>query len=466
MGQDYLKIKLVINETNIPMVSRFVGDAVEPIGLTPRQAKLLCFAVETILELRMGHLPKEMPHVEIVVTKNLEDISVSVRDKGLPYVLTDRQRQIIANGLADNYRLDQLGSDGQRLTYILKTERSQELSIPEMKDEELLDDTLTVSPVRTDDEDINEAIRCLYAAYGYEYLHQALYQVEHFREVLLDGSFVASMARNEHGQVLAMGALVRDADFPGLYEASALATKPFARGKGVANLLVKNLLERLNDLDAEGCYVCPVAFHTATQKICSASGMTPTGFVLHGFPPTSVGSFRDGDRRMDYALCVSLRNREKEHILYLPEEAKDITAEVFETEHLNYTAAQADTLPAETSVSFAVDAFTATSYITVDAAAADFGERMDTILSDKDVSHCEVLVLFLNMNQSGAPEAYTLMRERGFLFMGSLPGSTNGDYLVLEHLMGIPFERDKIKVTPEYGALLDRLLEINQYKPE
>ena len=190
MGQDYLKIKLVINEVNIPMVSRFVGDAVEPIGLTPRQAKLLCFAVETILELRMGHLPKEMPHVEIVVTKNLEDISVSVRDKGLPYVLTDRQRQIIANGLADNYRLDQLGSDGQRLTYILKTERSQELSIPEMKDEELLDDTLTVSPVRTDDEDINEAIRCLYAAYGYEYLHQALYQVEHFREVLLDGSFV------------------------------------------------------------------------------------------------------------------------------------------------------------------------------------------------------------------------------------------------------------------------------------
>lgn len=461
MGQEYLKLKLIPSEINIPTVARFIEDTVKPIGLTDHQSVLLCFAVESLLELRLRELGRDEPYVEISVTKNMEDICIAVRDKGTPYILTDNQRRILSRGLADSYRLEQLGSEGQRMSIYLKTVQDAELDFPEQEDETLLDTQFSIAPVQMDEQDVNEAIRCLYAVYGYEYLHQALYHVDHFRDVLTDGSFVASLVRNGHGQVLAMGALAWDADFPGLYEVSALATKPFARRQGVANRLVSHLLERMETLDANGIYACPVAYHTATQKICTASGMTPSGFMLHGFPPTSVGSFRDGDRRLDYAVCVHIRSSEQEHILYLPEEARALSVEIMEAEHLRYRLAVPDGFAPETRVSYAVDTFTSTTYITIDAAAEDFVSRIESILSDKAVSGCELLALFLNIEQPGAPAAYATLRERGFLFTGCFPGSNNGVYLNMEHLMGIPFERDKIQVTPEYGALLDRLLEIN-----
>lgn len=465
MKNVYFRAQLIPNEQNIPTVARFVTDMTRPLGFSERRCKLICFTVESVLELRAPQIGTQNPFVEIEVSKSMDSILISVSDKGLPYVLNENQRRMIEHGLADSYRLEQLGADGQRLTFIIKQEIGTEIQMPRVEDETLLDAELSCGAVADTDEDINEAIKCLYSAYGYEYIHQALYQIDHFRETVNAGDFLPVMARNAHGQVLGLGSLMRDADFPGLYEISSLATKPFARGHHVANQIVSELLRGMDALPGKTCYCCPVAFHTATQKICNSASLTPTGFVLHGFPPNAVGSFRDGDRRPDYALCFRVTDKTRPHTLYLDEEPREMVAGIFREEQLNFRVSDEEAFDPENRVAMAVDRYTASTIVVADACGREFDEKLAGILSDRDVKATDMILLFLNVNQPGSIHAYRSLRQSGFIFTGTFPGCDNGDYIVMQHMMGIPFERNKICLTPNYSDYLDRILAVNGLAP-
>lgn len=460
--QEYISLKIISNEANAPTVARFIADTVKPLGFSERRAHLICFAVESVLDVRMRQITSDNPFVEISVSQNAEYVIISIRDKGLPYILTENQRLILSHGLAENYRLEQLASDGQRLLLMLRPETENVFELPHMEGETLADAEITAQKLRPTDEDINEAIRCMYSAYGYEYLHQAMYKIGHFRELVEEGSFHATLAKNAHGQVLGMGALVKDQDFPGLYEVSNLATKTYARGHGVAKLLFREALREADGLDAEGIYCCPVAFHTATQKICEAVGMTPCGFILQGFPPNAAGGFRDGNRRLDYALCANITNKQKHHTLYLAEKIRGIVTEFFDTEKLRYTVEESAEIPQETRMDVGVDAFTSTASVVADQCGADFESRIAGLLQDREVIASEMIMLFLNVNEKGAVHGYEVLKKHGFLFMGSLPGSLNGDYIIMQQLRGEAFRRDKIKLTPTYAAWLDRIMAVNE----
>ena len=461
MENVFFRIQMIPNETTIPQVAQCISEIVRPLGFSEKRSRLICFAVESTLDMRAQQIGSDNPFVTIELTKKPDAVDISISDKGLPYVLTENQRRMIARGLADAYRLEQLGADGQRLTFILKQETDVDIELPRLEDETLLDANLSFKKVDDTDEDINEAIKCLYSAYGYGYIHQPIYKISHFRDILRNGSFLPVMAKNDNGQVLGMGALVRDADFPGLYEVSNLATKPFARGHHVANRIVQSLMDELGTLDGEGCYCCPVAFHTATQKICNSAGLTPTGFVLHGFPPNAVGSFRDGDRRPDYALCFRIANKTRNHALYLDEEPREIVTDVFRREALNFNVSTDGGFDPESRVVMEVDRYTVSTVVVADAIGSDFDEKLRGILADRDVKASAMILLFLNVNRPGAIFGYRFLRENGFIFTGTFPGAQNGDYIVMQHLMGIPFEREKICLVPNYSDYLDRVLAVN-----
>lgn len=459
--QDYISLRVISNEKNIPAISQFIAELVGPLGFSEKRTRLICFAVESILDMRFKQISADNPFIEITVSKNMEYINLAVRDKGLPYILTENQRNMLRR-LADGYRLEQLASEGQRLLLMLKPKTEDNFELPHMEEEALEDAELSITGMNSTDEDINEAVKCMYSAYGYEYIHQALYKIEHFRDLINDKSFLASMVRNAHGQVLGMGALVRDQDFPGLYEVSNLATKKYARGHGVAKMVFNELLQKTVSLDAEAVYCCPVAFHTATQKLCEENGMTPCGFILQGFPPNAAGGFRDGNRRLDYALCANIIRKDRLHILYLADEIKPLVTEFFDAEQVAYTVSEPDELPKESRIVLGVDSFTSTASVVTDECGADFGTQLTDIVNDRDVVACEIIMLFLNVSGKGAISAYKTLRSHGFIFTGSLPGSVNGDYVIMQRLQGQPFRRDRIQLTPRYSAYLDRILRVNE----
>ena len=72
---------------------------------------------------------------------------------------------------------------------------------------ELTNREFTCRLVTDDQEDIVKALECIYSHYKYDYLHQALYDVDYFKEILQGGRYVAAVAENLDGQVMGFGAL-------------------------------------------------------------------------------------------------------------------------------------------------------------------------------------------------------------------------------------------------------------------
>ena len=62
---------------------------------------------------------------------------------------------------------------------------------PELKNDitELLDRDFTCRLVKDNDEDIIKALNCIYSHYKYDYLHQALYDLDYFKDVIRNGRF-------------------------------------------------------------------------------------------------------------------------------------------------------------------------------------------------------------------------------------------------------------------------------------
>lgn len=462
MEQELIRLKIISTEMNTPLIAMFISEVLKSFGFSKKRSLLLCFTVESVLESRLRQLSSENPFVEVIVSQGVRKISVSIGDKGMPYVLTDSQRSMLNRGLADSYRFEQLGCEGQRLVLNFRREDNIDIPLPVQEEETLLDENISVVPLGTEDLELNEAIRCFYSAYGYEYLHQSLYNIDHFKAMLTDGSCFAALAKNEHGQVLGISSLMRDGDFPGLYEISASVTKPFARNRHVAQKINNYLLEQMEKIDAECLYTCPVAFHTATQKIFNSCGMTPFGFIFHGFPAKSVGSFRDGDRRPDYAISAVVKDKTKLRHFCLPEHLHGFIAERMELEGLCYTFLPEDrALPAESEIIMDIDAYTAITTFIVNACAADFDEKFTEMFRSRSVQQTEMVMLFLNAGRTGADEACRILKKLGFLFTGLIPGSTNGEYVIFQHMMGLPIQRDRIQLTDNYADLADKILALN-----
>ena len=462
MEQELIRLKIISTEMNTPLTALFITDVMKSFGFPKKRAVLLCFTVESFLESRLRQLSSENPFVEVIVSQGIRKISISIGDKGVPYVLTDAQRRMLSRGLADSYRFEQLGCEGQRLVLGFRRETDSDIPLPTPEEETLLDENISVVPMGTEDWEINEAIRCFYSAYGYEYLHQSLYNIDHFKTMLKDGSCIAALAKNEHGQVLGISSLMRDGDFPGLYEISATVTKPFARNHHVAQKINNYLLEQMEKIDAECLYTCPVAFHTATQKIFNSCGMTPFGFIFHGFPAKSVGAFRDGDRRPDYAISAVVKDKTKLRRFCLPEQLHGFIAQRMEMEGLRYTFLPEDgALSAESEIIMDIDAYTAITTFIVNACAADFDEKFTEMFRSRAVQQTEMVLLFLNAGRKGAEEACRSLKELGFLFTGLIPGSTNGEYVIFQHMMGMPIQRERIELIDNYADLVDQILALN-----
>ena len=71
---------------------------------------------------------------------------------------------------------------------------------------ELKDRDFICRDTKDDTDDIVKALECIYSHYKYDYLHQALYDIDYFKEILRNGRYLAAVAENKSGQVMGFGA--------------------------------------------------------------------------------------------------------------------------------------------------------------------------------------------------------------------------------------------------------------------
>ena len=201
---------------------------------------------------------------------------------------------------------------------------------------ELLDREFSCRLVENNEEDIIRALNCIYSHYGYNYLHQGLYDLDYFSEVLNNGRFVAAVAENKHNQVMGFGALDAHPWFPGLMEMGGLVANPLARGNGIGDMLDDYRIEIGRGRGIKGLFSTPVMPNPVSQKLLSRHGFIPTGMYFHAGGPASLGDSGDGIHPMDCGFSVYIYDKDTVHRIFAPEECKEFIGDVYDEVGLKY----------------------------------------------------------------------------------------------------------------------------------
>ncbi len=329
---------------------------------------------------------------------------------------------------------------------------------------ELTDRNFSCRMVKDDDEDIIKALECIYSHYKFDYLHQAIYDIDYFKEILRGGRYVAAVAENKDGQIMGFGALDAHPWFDGLMEMGGLIVNPIARGLGLGDMLDDYRIEAGRTRDIRGLFSTPIMPNPASQKLLSRHGFIPTGMYFHAGGPESLGQSGDGFHPMDCGFSVYIYDKESEHEIYAPEECKTFLGDVLDEVGIKYSFREPQGKPfMNTDVDFNHEVVSKLLEVRLRDLGPDFRERIDElpILGDGEYegNHIQAIMLLMSMNDPLCPECYSYMREKGFIFTGCVPGGED-DLIVMEHLKH-PVYRDFIKIEPDYERILDRLYDIN-----
>ena len=144
----------------------------------------------------------------------------------------------------------------------------------------MLDTDVTFHLTSDSDEDIIRAIQCIYAVYGYNYIHQQFYHIDIFKKQLQSEKYISLLAENKHHQALGHIAAEEHDWLSGIMELCNLVVKPCARGLNLAGRLEKEIIKIANQKHIVGLYGMPVMFHPISQKLLDKMVLRPAVCVL------------------------------------------------------------------------------------------------------------------------------------------------------------------------------------------
>lgn len=385
-----------------------------------------------------------------------------IRDEGEPYLLNDYgglSEKIIKES-AEVYHMDIRAGLGQTMTFEFTFDATgfdvASICRDHYDETTLLDNHITIRPVKDDEEEIVAVIACIHSAYGYHYARETLYSPDGFRAQLVSGKYHSYVAVNESGQVLAHASLSEGSSMVGLPDLGALVTKPFCRGLHIAERLVAYILEDAKRLGYRGVRAEPVAFHPYTQKLFCALGLEPTGFLFHELNPETAGVYRDGERRLDLGLAQVLFTPQALREVILPPEHESFLRERFQALNIPIHPFAEDAPPKPGY--FHKSIHHGMRLCTIFASGSDWMAGESLTKTQRELACVDNVDLYLDMNNPGSMEAYRRLQKLGFFVTGVVAGASDADYLVMQHFLGSQLDESKVVCEPSYQTILAQVL--------
>ena len=224
----------------------------------------------------------------------------------------------------------------------------------------------------------------------------------------------------------------------------------------IAERLVEYVLHDAERLGYAGVRAEPVAFHPYTQKLFNAMGLVPTGFLFHELNPETAGVYRDGSRRLDLALAQIVFDKGPERQVILPQEYREFLLGRFQALGMRVRPFDLDA-PAKPGY-FNKSMNPGMRLCTIMASGSDWIAKQKLPQMLRELGQADNVDLYLDMNNPGSLEAYRLFAGLGFFVTGLAAGAREGDYLVMQHLMGAKLDANKVVCERGYREVLAELI--------
>lgn len=429
--------------------------------------------VSEILEKRIVEsYPNERGKLYFELFLSDTEFEVSVRDQGVPdwqnfdealeVDEAERMKKRVLNKLVDSVGMEKLGKDGQRIFAKMRVRNAIDFVEPApLEDVEVLDENISIRQVKTE-EDIIEAIRCIYSEYGYAYGHEALYYVDSFKRKIQNKEILSFLAVNDHGQTAGHFALSFSDTFKDMPEIATVVIRKEFRSLGLFAVFMDHCIQIAKRENCRALMGEPVAFHPMSQKASLRAGFTATS-ILHSFlDPTMSKAYSQNNERMDMFACVKILDKEATSEIYPPKEITAFVKKIYDNLEWKYVVSEPEGPVEASRVSISDDRLMKNKTILIKEAdcSLEFSlkEAIDSAIREKQ----EMIQLMISLNSSSCEYSYETARKLGFILSGLIPGGKDHDYIIMQMLMGREADYERLVSVGQYEELVADMMELNQ----
>lgn len=423
------------------------------------------YVIGEILERRIKNAyPGTNGKIEVELFASDTYFEVSIKDMGVPSwselsgkgeATDDRQRlrNYIINSWMDEIGMEKLGKEGQRIYVRLKIKNPLEFRKPEpYKETEVLDENITIRPVVTE-EDAIEAIRCIYSEYGYSYGYEGLYYQDSFVKMIENGEIMSFLAVNDHGQTAGHFALTFSNTYKNMPEISTVVIRNEFRGLRLLSRFIDYCLEVANEKGFRAVMAQPVAYHTLSQKATIRAGFTATSLLMGYLKSDMGGAHSDTAPRLDVCACIKIIDENAESVIYPPKPLADIISKQYDRLGWKYEFKNEKSVADNTNIKITNNSILGTKNIILKEASEGLSSILKEAIDDAIYEKCEMIELLIMLNNPTCEYGYETALREGFVLSGFIPGAANGDYIVMQMLMGTRIKYDNLETVGEFEEL-------------
>lgn len=437
------------------------------------------YVVGEVLENRIEKAyPGKKGTIDVELFLSEEYFEVSIKDMGVPawtdfsydenLDISDKQglRNFILDQWMDEIGMEKMGKNGQRIYIRQRILNPIHFKKPEPYPEmEALDTNITIRPVVTE-EDAIEAIRCIYSEYGYAYGYERLYYQDSFLRLIENGDIMSFLAVNDHGQTAGHFSLTFSDTYKNMPEMSTVVIRKKFRGLRLFSKFIEHSIEVGKKHRFRALMAQPVAYHVISQKAFLREEFTATSLLMAYLHSDMGGAYGGENERLDISACVKILDEEAFSKVYPPEELKSFITKQYDRLGWKYELCEAMGPAETTQISVEDNGTLKIKKITLMQSAEDFEQILNDTVRDTIRKKNEMIEMMIALNDPSCAYGYEIAKKYQFVFSGVIPGAENGDYLVMQRLIGEEIKYEQLVTTGEFEELKNDIIEIINRRKE
>ncbi|MDH8700958.1 anti-sigma regulatory factor (Ser/Thr protein kinase) [Dysgonomonadaceae bacterium PH5-43] len=468
-----LKLELTNNILCISPALSFVEALCREKGLSEKENKQFQLALEEVLSNVVQHAfdNNEESFFDVFITDTSSYIEIKIRELGIPFIWENAQQfdptQIhsvddavnqkglgtyIISQMVDKLEYKYLGVKGKE-TILIKHINNPQVTEYKHKTKPKVHyrpEDITVH-LFEEKESLNVA-RCLYSTYGYSYLKFAMYEPKYLCEVAKQEDTIIVTAVASDNEVAGVIIGKEDESTNGIMEIGSLVVAPEFRGLHLAESLFATIQNEIARSTRNGVFAECVTIHLASQRVSLKAGLKPCAVLLNQIP-NSV-NFKEFDKQRSERqtfILVYMSMTDRKSRIYLPSNHTDKIKRIYERINVEYEVlTTTNELPNVCDLAVQRNDTSGISIIFVKRIGADLGSFLSRILRLSEFSKIKTWSLYLYMHDPQLEYAIEEAEKANFIFTGILPGTDNGDLLIMQNATDVEWIREEVLlVEPE-----------------
>jgi serine/threonine-protein kinase RsbW len=407
---------------------------------------------------------------EIEINETNIAIEVIVREKGIPFTLDEapvydpskvhtmndfmEQKGLglfLASKMTDKFEHKYLGADGNETT-IIKYIRHSKMTQAEQTTTSYVftgnEDDIQIGLFKT--EDAIGVARCLYLSYGYSYLKSSLYNPDCLKALAEQENTIIVTAtykdKNDPNTIVA-GVVIgsEDETLKGIVELGSLVVSPAFRGLHLAEKLSLYLEQRVNERKKNGFFAECVTVHMASQRSCLSVGMRPCCFFFN-YISNDIHFKNFENQKADRQTLVAYYKNLAPFTVKINGSTKlefinSIVQHILKRLNIDIETVLFDEpLPKKSTVQLDYNAVFGICVVHLTSAGADFKRYLKNVLASPQFYSVKTWVAYFKLDDPNLDFAIDEAEKCNFFFSGILPGSDNGNFLIMQKVSSVVFE--------------------------